>query len=68
LSRLTTPSLEVTGNLDKEDRRDGWSGYDLGAGLTGFDGGIDERPREEGFSAGLSPRFSGKTEVMRELN
>jgi hypothetical protein len=41
------------------------SGYDLGARLTGCDGGIDERPREEGFFASLSTPFSGKTEVTR---
>jgi hypothetical protein len=58
----------VTGDLDKEESRDGRSGYDLGAGLTGCDGGIDERPRKEVFSARLSPHFSGKTEVMRKLD
>jgi hypothetical protein len=57
----------VTGDLDKEESRDGRSGYDLGAGLTGCDGGVDGRPREEDFFASLSPPFSGKTEVMREL-
>jgi hypothetical protein len=40
----------VTGNLDKEESRDARSGYDLGAGLTKCDGGIDERQPEEGFS------------------
>jgi hypothetical protein len=58
----------VTGDLDKEESRGGRSGYDLGAGHTGCDGGIDERPREEGFFASLSPPFSGKTEVARELD
>jgi hypothetical protein len=48
--------------------RDGKSGYDLGAGLTECDGGIDERPREEIYFASMSPPFSGKTEVMRELD
>jgi hypothetical protein len=48
--------------------RVGKSGYDLGAGLAGCDGGIDERPREESFSASLSPPFSGKTEVTRGLD
>jgi hypothetical protein len=43
------------------------SGYDLGAGLTGCDGGIDERPREEAFFTSLPPSFSDKTEVTREL-
>jgi hypothetical protein len=50
------------GDLEWDRSRDGRSGYDLGAGLTGFDEGIDERPREEGFFASLSPPFSGKTE------
>jgi hypothetical protein len=58
----------VTGDLDKEESRDGRSGYDHGAGLTGCDGGIDERPREEGVFPSLSPPFSGKTEVTRELD
>jgi hypothetical protein len=43
-------------------------GYDLGAGLTGCNGGIDERPREEGFFASLSPPFPGKTEATRGLD
>jgi hypothetical protein len=43
------PSLEVTGDLDKEESRDMMSDNDLGTGLTGCDGGIDERPREEGL-------------------
>jgi hypothetical protein len=58
----------VTGDLDKEDRRAGGRGYDLGAGFTGCGGGIDERPREEGFFAILFPPIFGKTEVTRELN
>jgi hypothetical protein len=37
------------GDLDKEERRASRSGNDLGAGLTGFDGGINEPLREEGF-------------------
>ena len=49
-------------------REAGRSGYDLGVGLTGCDGGIDERSREEGFFASLSPPISGKIEVMRELD
>jgi hypothetical protein len=44
------PALEVTGDLDKEERRVGRSGNDLGAGSTGCDCGINERLREEGFS------------------
>jgi hypothetical protein len=32
------------------ESRDGRRGYDLGAGLTGCGGGIDEQPREEVFS------------------
>jgi hypothetical protein len=38
-------ALEVTGDLDKEESRDGRNGYDLGAGLTGCDGGIDRVKR-----------------------
>jgi hypothetical protein len=47
--------------------RDRSNTYDLGAGLKGCDGGIDERQREEFFFASLSPSFSGSTEVTREL-
>jgi hypothetical protein len=32
----------VTGDLDKEESRDGRSGNGLEAGLAGCDGGIDE--------------------------
>jgi hypothetical protein len=39
-----------------------------GAGLTGCDGRIDERRREECFFASLSPPFSGKTKFTRELD
>jgi hypothetical protein len=60
------PSLEVTGNLGKEESRDGRSGNDLEIGLTGYDGGIDKRPHDEGFVASLSPLISGKTQVTRE--
>jgi hypothetical protein len=58
----------VTGDLDKEDRCVGGRGYDLGAGFTGCGGGVDERPREEGFFASVSPPIFGKTEVTRELD
>jgi hypothetical protein len=58
----------LTGDLDKEESRAGRSGNDLGAGFTGCGGGIDERPREEGFFASLSPPIFGKTEVTRELD
>jgi hypothetical protein len=58
----------VTGDLDKEERRAGRSGNDLGTGLTGFEGGINERPREEGVSANLCPPLFGKAEVTRELD
>jgi hypothetical protein len=61
-------ALQVTWDLDYEESRDGRSGYDLGAGFTGCDGGIDEQPREEGFFASLSPPFSGKTEVVWKLD
>jgi hypothetical protein len=56
----------VTEDLDYEKSRDERKSYDLGAGLTGCDGGIDEQPCEDGFFASLSPPFSGKTEVTRD--
>jgi hypothetical protein len=56
----------VTGNFDKEESREGRSGNDLETWLTGYDGGIDTRPHEEGLVASLSPLISGKTEVTRE--
>jgi hypothetical protein len=68
VSRSPPPALEVTGDLDKEDRRVGGRGYDLGTGFAGCDGGIDERQRVEGFLASLSPPIFGKTEVTRELD
>jgi hypothetical protein len=68
VSRSPPPALEVTGDLDKEDRRVGGRGYDLGTEFTGCDGGIVERPREEGSFASLSPPIFGKTEVTRELD
>jgi hypothetical protein len=49
VSRSPPHALEVTGNLDKKDRRVGRRGNDLGAGLTGLGGGIDEQPRAEVF-------------------
>jgi hypothetical protein len=49
LSRSPPHALLVTRDLDKEESRDGRSGNDLGAGLTGCDGGIYERPPEEIF-------------------
>jgi hypothetical protein len=52
----------------RRGNRDGRSGYGLGAGFAGCDGGIDEQPREEVFSASLSPPPFGKTEVTRELD
>jgi hypothetical protein len=39
----------VTGDLDEEESHDGRSGNDLGTELVRCDGGIDERPGEEGF-------------------
>jgi hypothetical protein len=54
--------------LTRRKNHDGKSGYDLGAGLTGCDGEIDERPPEEVFFASPSHPFSGKTEVTRELD
>jgi hypothetical protein len=35
---------------------------------SGCDVGINERSREEGFFASLSPPFSGRTEVTREVD
>jgi hypothetical protein len=58
MSRSTSPALEVTGNLDKEERRAGRSGNDLRAELTGCDGGVEKRLREEGFLADISPLSS----------
>jgi hypothetical protein len=58
----------VTGDLDKAQRRVGRSGNDMGAGPTGFDGGINKRQHEEGVFAGLSPLIFSKTEVTRELD
>jgi hypothetical protein len=43
------------------------SGYDLGAGLTGCDGELKKRPREEVCFTSLSPPFFGKIEVTMEL-
>jgi hypothetical protein len=43
------PAFELTGDLDKEERRVGRSGYDLGAGSAGCDGGIHEGLREGGI-------------------
>jgi hypothetical protein len=50
LSRSPPHALEVTGDLDKQEIRDGRSVKDLGTGLTGCDGGVDGRLREEVFS------------------
>jgi hypothetical protein len=68
VSRSPPPALEVTGDLDKEDRRLGRRGNDLGAWPAGCGGGVDERPREEGVFASLFPPIFGKTEVTRELD
>jgi hypothetical protein len=61
-------ALEVTRDLDKEESRDGMNGNDFGTQLPGCDGGIDERPREEGDFANLFPPISDTTEVTRELD
>jgi hypothetical protein len=58
----------VTGDLDKEERRAGGGGNDLGAASTGCDGGVDKPLREEGLLTCLSPPIFGKTEVTRELD
>jgi hypothetical protein len=55
----------VTGDLDKEERRVGGSGYDLGAGFTRCDGGINERLREEGSFASLCLPIFDMPEVTR---
>jgi hypothetical protein len=55
-------------DLDKEERRAGKSGNELGAGLTRCDGGVDKRLREKGFFTSVFPPIFGKTEVTRELN
>jgi hypothetical protein len=51
------PALELTGDLDKEDRRVGRRGKNLGAGLTVCGGGIDKHPREEGFFSQPFPSY-----------
>jgi hypothetical protein len=51
-------ALEVTGDLDEEERGVGRSGYDLGAGSTGCNGGIDEQLREKGFLRAFPLLFS----------
>jgi hypothetical protein len=66
--RSSTPTLEVTEDRDKKERRVGRSGNDHGAGFTKCDGGDDKRPRHEVFLASLSPVIFGKTEVTRELD
>jgi hypothetical protein len=68
VSRSLPLAIEVTGDLDKEERRVGRRGNDLGAGLTICGGGIDERPREEGVFGSASPPIFGKTEVTRKLD
>jgi hypothetical protein len=58
----------VTGDIDKEERRAMRSGYDLQAGSTGCEGGVDKRLREEGSFASRSRHVFGKTEATRELD
>jgi hypothetical protein len=68
VSRSPSLALEVTRDFDKEDRRVGRRGNDLGTGLTGCGGGMRrERPGEAGFLASLSPPIFGKTEITGEL-
>jgi hypothetical protein len=50
-------ALDVTGDLDKEGHRVGRRGNNLGEGLTGCGGLIDEQPRE-GFSVPAFPLLS----------
>jgi hypothetical protein len=68
VSRSPPPALEVTEDIDKEERRAKRSGNDLGAGSTGCYGGVDKRVREEVFLASLFPFIFGKTEVLRDLD
>jgi hypothetical protein len=57
----------VTGDLDKEERRVGRSGNDLGAGLRdAAAGSTSDHVRM--FFSGLPPPIFGKTEVTRELD
>jgi hypothetical protein len=58
----------VTRDLDTEERRARRSGNDLGAGLKGCDGGVENRLLEEGYFASLSPPIFGKAEVTRGLD
>jgi hypothetical protein len=55
-----------TNGLDKEERRAGKIGNDLGAKLARCEDEVDKRQREEDFFPSLSPPTSGKTEVTRE--
>jgi hypothetical protein len=68
VSRSPPPlALEVTGDLDKEDRRVGGCGGDHG-GAYGM-GRRDRRATTQGgFFASLSPPICGKTEVTRALD
>jgi hypothetical protein len=68
VSRSPPPALEVTGDLDKEEGSRRWARLRPWGGATRCDGGVDERPREEGSSASLAPPIFGKTEVTRELD
>jgi hypothetical protein len=61
-------AFEVTGDLDKEERRAGRSGNDLVAASTGCVDKADKRLREEGFFGNLSSPIFGKTEVTREID
>jgi hypothetical protein len=62
------PPFGVTGDLDKEERRVGGRGKDLGAGLRDAAAGSTSDQCKEGFSATLSPPIFDKTEVTRELH
>jgi hypothetical protein len=58
----------VTGDLDKQKNRDGRSGKNLGTGLTGCDGGVEGRLREEVFSPTFLLLSSARPKSSRSYN
>jgi hypothetical protein len=61
-------ALDVTGDHDKEERGDGRSGNDLGAGIAGCNGRVGKRLCKERIFADLSPPTPGETDVRRKLD